>query len=81
MSIQTSILKCHLQLSLIFFLNCNYLFKIQYKYVKTRFMDVIRRQPHKMVKHTQTICWQQTTNCLSVFDRFVGLALKGLRMG
>ena len=32
-----------------------------------------------MVKHTQTICRQQPTNCLSVFDQFVGLALKGLR--
>ena len=32
-----------------------------------------------MIKHTQIICWQQLTNCLSVFDHFVGLALKGLR--
>ena len=31
-----------------------------------------------MVKHTQTICRQQPPNCLSVFDHFVGLALKGL---
>ena len=31
-----------------------------------------------MVKHTQTICWLLLTNCLSVFDDFVGLALKGL---
>ena len=31
-----------------------------------------------MVKHTQTIRWQQSANCLSVFDHFVGLALKGL---
>ena len=31
-----------------------------------------------MVKHTQTIRQQQPTNCLSVFDYFVGLALKGL---
>ena len=31
-----------------------------------------------MVKHTQKIFWQQPTNCLSVFDHFVGLALKGL---
>ena len=31
-----------------------------------------------MVKHTQTICWQKPTNCLSVFDHFVGWALKGL---
>ena len=29
-----------------------------------------------MVSHTQTICRQ--TNCLSVFDHFLGLALKGL---
>ena len=33
-----------------------------------------------MVKHTQTIRRQQPTNCLSVFDHFVGLALKGLRL-
>ena len=32
-----------------------------------------------MVKHTQTIRWQQPTNCLRVFDDFVRLALKGLR--
>ena len=31
-----------------------------------------------MVKHTQIIRRQQATNCLSVFDHFVGLALKGL---
>ena len=31
-----------------------------------------------MVKHTQTIQRQQPTNCLSVFDHFVWLALKGL---
>ena len=38
-----------------------------------------KRKPHKMVKYTQTICRQKPTNCLSVFDHFVGLALKGLR--
>ena len=32
-----------------------------------------------MVKHTQTICRLLGTNCLSVFDHFVGLAFKGLR--
>ena len=32
----------------------------------------------KMVKHTQTICRLLPTNCLSVFDHFVGLTLKGL---
>ena len=31
-----------------------------------------------MVKHTQTIRLQQLMNCLSVFDHFMGLALKGL---
>ena len=33
-----------------------------------------------MVKHTQTIRRQQQepTNCLSVFNHFVGLVLKGL---
>ena len=33
-----------------------------------------------MVKHTQTIRRQQPKNCLSVFDHFVGLVLKGLRL-
>ena len=36
------------------------------------------REPHKMVKHIQIIRWQQPSNCLSVFDHFVGLSLKGL---
>ena len=34
--------------------------------------------PHKMVKDTETIRWQQSTNCLSVFDHFARLAHKGL---
>ena len=36
-----------------------------------------KRQLHKMVKHTQTICRLLPTNCLSVFDHFAELALKG----
>ena len=36
-------------------------------------------QPHKLVKHTRTIRRQKPKNCLSVFDHFVGLALKGLK--
>ena len=32
-----------------------------------------------MVRHTQTIRRLLPTNCLSVFEHFVGLALKGLR--
>ena len=31
-----------------------------------------------MFQHTQTIRRQQPTNFLSVYDRFLGLALKGL---
>ena len=34
-----------------------------------------------MVKQTQTICRLLLTNCLSVFDHFVELALKELRVG
>ena len=39
-----------------------------------------KRQPQsdKMVKHTQAIYREKSTNCLSVFDQFVGLAPKGL---
>ena len=37
-------------------------------------------QPHKMVKHTQAVRQLFPTNCLSVFDHFLGLALKGLMM-
>ena len=33
-----------------------------------------------MVKHTQTIRRLLLTNCLSVFDHFMRLALKGLRL-
>ena len=33
-----------------------------------------------MVKHTQTIRWQEPKNCLSMFDHFMGLALKGLTL-
>ena len=31
-----------------------------------------------MVKHTQTIHWQESTNCLSVFDHLMELALEEL---
>ena len=37
-------------------------------------------QPHKMVKHTQAIRRLFSTNCLSVFDHFVRLALNWLRL-
>ena len=35
-------------------------------------------QPNKMVKYAQTNRWLLPTNCLSVIDYFLGLALKGL---
>ena len=38
-----------------------------------------KRQPHKMVKPTQTIRRLLPTNCLSVFDDFVELVLQGLK--
>ena len=34
-----------------------------------------------MVKHTQTIRRRNPTNCLSMFDHFLGLAVKGLKKG
>ena len=33
-----------------------------------------------MVKHTHAICQLLPTNCLSVFDHFVGLVLKELNL-
>ena len=38
-----------------------------------------KHEPHKMVKHPQTIRWLLPTNCLGVFNHFGGLALKGLK--
>ena len=40
--------------------------------------EPFKSQPHKMVKHPQTIRRQKPTNYLNVFDNFMGLALKGL---
>ena len=42
-----------------------------------------KHQPHRMVKYTETICRQQPTNCLSVFDHVFfgggGIMLTGLQ--
>ena len=49
---------------------------------KGTFCSPIREQSRKgskMVRHTQTICWEHPASCLNVFDNFVGLALKGLK--
>ena len=47
-------------------------------YIQLPMFYHLKHQPQKMVKYTQTIRWQQATNCLSVFDHFVGLARKRL---
>ena len=49
------------------------------KWLNTLKQFVGKRQLQKMVKHPQAICWLLLTNCLSVFDHSVGLALKGLK--
>ena len=39
---------------------------------------LFKRQPQKMIKYTQIIRQLLLAKCLSVFELFVGLALKGL---
>ena len=51
---------------------------IKLKKIKSLVIKTFKSQSHKMVKHTQTIRRLLPTNCLSVFDHFVGLTLKGL---
>ena len=41
------------------------------------FFSHLKRQPHKIVKNTQTIRRQQPTNSLSVFEDSVGWRLEG----
>ena len=49
---------------------------VRRKLVVFLFLDLtFKRQPHKMVKHTQTVRRKQPKNCLNVFDHFVRLAL------
>ena len=43
-----------------------------------RILEPFKLQPDKMVKHIQAIRRLLPTNCLSVFDHSVGLALMGL---
>ena len=52
---------------------------VRRKLVVFLFLDLtFKRQPHKMVKHTQTVRRNKRTNCLSVFDHFAELARKEL---
>ena len=41
-----------------------------------KFAQTFKLQPHKMIKHTQVIRRLLPTNCLNVFDHFVGLILE-----
>ena len=43
-------------------------------------INPLSAKPHKMIKYTQTIHRLLPTNRLNVFDHFVGLALKLLRL-
>ena len=38
-----------------------------------------KRHPYKMLKRTQTVRRVLQTNCLSLFEHFVGFALKRLK--
>ena len=44
------------------------------------YIYLFKRQSHNMVKQTKAIRRLLPTNFLSVFDHFVGLALKGLTL-
>ena len=46
-------------------------------YLYCNYRILFQRQPHKMVKHKQSV-GNLPTNCLSMFDHFVGLALRGI---
>ena len=43
-------------------------------------LSLLKHQPQQLVKHTQTVRWLLPTNCLNVFDYFVGLAFQGLNL-
>ena len=69
----------HLRLYYLFKTRDKHLLLIQDPLYKKSAFNPFKIKPHKMVKHTQKICRQQSTNCLNVFDSFVELALKGLK--
>ena len=55
-----------------------YVFSFLFLVFRHLLFSPLKCQPNKMVKQTQTIRQLLPTNCLSVFDHFVGSALKGL---
>ena len=46
---------------------------------KTPILNRVKCQPHKIVRHTQAICWLLWKIFLRVFDHFAVLAPKGLK--
>ena len=62
------------------FLHINYLFCRKFYHTCFLGSSPVKCQPHKIVKHTQTIRGQHSTSCLSVFGHFVGLVVKGLNI-
>ena len=43
-------------------------------------VNPLSANPTKLLNTLKAICWQKPANCLSVFDQFVGLPLKGLSL-
>ena len=55
------------------YLTLNYVNFALFSYCTICIIYPFKWQPYKMVKHTQKIRWQQSINCLSVFEHLVGL--------
>ena len=55
------------------YLTLNYVNFALFSYCTICIIYPFKWQPHKMVKHTQTIRRQQSINCWSVFEHLVGL--------
>ena len=53
--------------------------QVVYDLVITNDFQLLKHQPHKMIKHTQIIHQLLATNCLNLFDHFVGLAPNGFK--
>ena len=49
---------------------------IEKQFLISLLFQLFKRQAHKIVKHDQTIRWQQQSR----FDHFVGLSPKGLKI-
>ena len=63
-----------------FLQNCYAFLFFFFSMAKKNDFYLFMRHLHNMGQHTQTTSRQQPTNCLSVLDHFVGLALQGLKL-